>query len=237
MKIRFLYYKHLLDLVFIEFFEKFNGSFSRDCNGEYLFSSDISRTKLKNFFKKSLLEKIDSISKPWSSLEPSCLVLVGSCFPRDNIILKFRDEQEYFPVKLNTVLSEKPSLKWILRERGIKLDIQEINSILVALFDELLEKSTKHAGRFKNIMVVTHKHLDCYAIFKILKWMYGKSSSVNLYEEIGLASKNLPLVALNDIASRYIHNKATMNKSTEFKQYAEELKQYASGWMKGLFSI
>lgn len=232
MKISFLYYKNLLDLACIEFFRVCNDLFAKQPDGTYLFSSGASRLKLKKFFKVAIEHKIKALAKPWSIEDPSCLVVIGSCFPRDNILLDFRDKSEYFPKKVLRVLEVKPTLKWILREKDVKVDISILNELFLELFNEILEqKSAKHIGDFKNVMLVSHKKLDCYSIFKILKWKYGKTATSNLYVEEGLDTKCLPLVALNDLLSKYIHNKARISKMGEFKQCASELLQYASDWM------
>lgn len=236
MKIKFLYYKHLLDIAFLRFFDEFNNSFKRDGDC-YVFSDDFSRQKLKKFFKSSIENEIASLAPKWSLQDPSCLVIVGSCIPRDNILLSFKDKKTcYFPDKLERMLEDQPTVKWILSEDGIQLDLLEFNRMLCELFDELFAKSSKHLGSLKNVMFISHKKLDCYATFKILKWIYGKTASVNLYEETKLNEKKLPLIAVNDMLSRYIHNKVAMNKSVEFKQCADELKQYANGWLAELLS-
>ena len=236
LKISFLYYKNLLDLAFTEFFEEFGHCFTRQVDGTYLFSSDVSRSKLKKFFKESILRRIASLSRPWSIDDPRCLVVIGSCFPCDNSVLELKTKKDIFPAALDSALTNTPSLKWVLREQDIKLDDLEFNEVLVEIFNELFKKSTKHQSFFKNIMVVTHKNLDCYAIFKILKWTYGKSATVNLYEATGMSKKKLPLVAINDLLSKHIHNKEALSRNMKFKQSAKELREYASSWMSELLS-
>ena len=236
LKISFLYYKNLLDLAFAEFFDEFDHCFTRQADGTYLFSSDVSRSKLKKFFKESILRRIASLSNPWSISDPRCLVVIGSCYPKDNAILELQPKKDRLPVKLTYTLSAMPTLKWILKEHDIKIDCLEFNEFLVELFDEFFKQSAKHQGIFKNVMFATHKNLDCYAIFKVLKWTYGKTTTINLYKSFGLSKRKLPLVAINDLLSKYICNKEDLSKCKKFKQSAEELREYAASWMSELLS-
>lgn len=237
MKLDFLYYKHLLDVAFIKFFDECNDFFSKDISGTYVFSSDISRNQLKEYFKKSIVAELKSLNTSWTLEKPRCLVIVGSCFPKDNILLELKDSNKYFPVKLSNFIESNPTTKWILKERGIHLDFPEFNSILVELFNDFFKEnsSTNKSGFLKNILFITHRHLDCYAIFKILKIAYGKSSVCNLYKKTELEKKNLPLIAINELVSKYVNNKSKMNSSSKFKEYANEVKQYASKWIDNLF--
>lgn len=236
LKISFLYYKNLLDLAFTEFFEEFNNSFARQQDGTYLFSSDVSRSKIKKFFKASILRRISSLSAPWDIEHPMCLVVVGSCFPKDNALLELKTSQDVFPCSLSLALTATPTVKWILREQDIKIDDLAFNEVLVEIFNELFKKSNKHQSTFKNVMFVTHKCLDCYAIFKILRWTYGKSATINLYEATGLDKKRLPLTSINELLGKHIHNRAALSKNAKFKQSAKELNEYASSWMSELLS-
>ena len=72
---------------------------------------------------------------------------------------------------------------------------------------------------------VSHSRLDCYMLFKTLKWAYGSSNCCNIWKE-KLASRKPCLVAVNDLISKYIHNKSMMNKSAKFKHYAHEVKDF-----------
>lgn len=237
MKLDFLYYKHLLDVAFIKFFDECNDFFSKDIDGNYVFSLDISRQKLKAYFKKSIVDELNSLKHDWKLEDPRCLVIVGSCFPKDNILLDLKDTSKYFPARLSKFIETNPTTKWMLKEKGIHLDLLEFNNILVELFNEMFKESSAKTKNkfFKNILFMTHKHLDCYAIFKILKFHYGKSSVCNLYKKNNLERRNLPLIAVNELVSKYISNKTNLNSSSKFKEYASEVKQYASKWIDNLF--
>lgn len=224
-KINYIYYKNLLDLVFVRFFDDFNLSFSKDINGMYVFSSNASRTMLKDYFLKRIKEEIFNISEPWTITNPSWTIVIGSCYPSKNIVLDYRKD-EYFPAKLSKFLEKHPSIRWIMRESGIDIDIDLINEVLWEIFVDFLSSKAKLGNEYKNVIFIVHDRLDCYTVFKILKWLYGKSSCVNLYERKKMNIMNLPLVSINEILSKYIHNKTKMNTSKELKVFSSELKQY-----------
>ena len=62
-------------------------------------------------------------------------------------------------------------------------------------------------------------------MFKIIKSIYGKANCINLDKTIYL-DKKIPLVAVNDLIDKYVHNKATLQKSQDFKNVYEEVKLY-----------
>ncbi len=224
-KLRLLYYKNVLDLAVARFFGEFNDDFSKTNASRYVFSSDASRESLKKTFKRIIIEVIEELAEPWSIESPSWLVLLGGCYPKNNIILKHRDSKDYFPAKLEKTLKMKPAVKWILAEKDIDIDLELFNEIFNEVFSELATKKIQLKPTLKNVVCISHKSLDCYMLFKILKWIYGRSACNNVYESSGISKSNLPLIAINDLLSRYIHNKQAMNKSREFKKYALEVKQ------------
>lgn len=224
-KLRLLYYKNVLDLAVARFFGEFNNDFSKTSASRYVFSSDASRESLKKTFKRIIIEVIEELDEPWSIESPSWLVLLGGCYPKNNIILKHRDSKDYFPAKLEKTLEMKPAVKWILAEKDIDIDLELFNEIFNEVFSELATKKIQLKPALKNVVCISHKSLDCYMLFKILKWIYGRSACSNVYEASGISKSNLPLIAINDLLSKYIHNKQAMNKSREFKKCALEVKQ------------
>ncbi len=224
-KINYIYYKNLLDLVFVRFFDDFNSSFSKAVNGAYVFSSNISRIALKDYFLKTIKKEIFKMSEPWTIANPNWTIIIGSCYPSKNIVLDYRKD-EYFPSKLTKFLKEHPSIRWIIKESGIDIDIELMNEVLWEIFVDFLSSKAKLGSEYKNVIFIVHDRLDCYTVFKILKWLYGKSSCVNLYEREKMSRMNLPLVSINEVLSKYIHNKTKMNTSKELKVFSSELKQY-----------
>ena len=225
---RLLYYKNVLDLAVARFFGEFNDDFSKTSSSRYVFSSGASRESLKKTFKQIIVEVIEELVEPWSLETPSWLILLGGCYPKNNIILKHRDPKDYFPAKLEKILETMPSVKWILAEKDIDVDLELFNEIFNEVFSELATKKIRLKNGKKNVVCISHKSLDCYMLFKILKWIYGRSACSNVYEANGISKANLPLVAINDLLSKYVHNKQAMNKSRDFKKCALEVKQQLS---------
>lgn len=224
-KLRLLYYKNVLDLAIVRFFGEFNNDFSKTSSSRYVFSSDASRESLKKTFKRIIIEVIEELAEPWSIEAPSWLVLLGGCYPKNNIILKHLDPKDYFPAKLYKTLEMKPGIKWILAEKDIDVDLELFNEIFNEVFSEIATKKIHLKPSLKNVVCISHKSLDCYMLFKIIKWIYGRSACNNVYEASGISKSKLPLIAINDLLSRYIHNKQEVNKSKEFKKCALEVKQ------------
>lgn len=78
---------------------------------------------------------------------------------------------------------------------------------------------------FSNVVAISHKNLDCYMMFKTIKWVYGNSNCINIWKE-KMPNAHECLVAINELISKNIKNKSKMNKSSLFKKYALEAKCY-----------
>lgn len=76
-----------------------------------------------------------------------------------------------------------------------------------------------------NVHFIQHSKLDCYSMFKTIKAIYGKANCINVWKD-KMQDIKLPLVAVNDLIDRYIHNKADLNKLPEFKIAIKEVKQF-----------
>lgn len=232
-KLHLLYFKSILDICFIRFFNDFNESFLK-INNQYVFSSDPGKTKLKKIFKTYIIDEIRSFIKPYSILNPSYFLIIGACEPKNNILLT--SKTEYFPDKLYKLIDNKYSLKYILKEKDIKIDLVRFNSIFIDIFNELFldqHKLLKIFGKdYKNIIFIQHKYLDCYSMFKIIKYIFGKSNCINVYKEKYIDIKS-PIIAINELIDKYTY-KQKICKSVEFKLYIEEIKQYLNEKMLGV---
>lgn len=224
MKLNLIYYKNLLDGVIEFFVDSYNDCFVRE-NDRYIFSAGMSKTKLKTILEQYVVDAINQINSEVVN-KNDYLIVIGSCYPINHLLLQFKDD-EYFPKKLQSILDNKPSLKWILREKNIEIDIDLINEILIDIFNSFFTSQNKCQKTFSanNVMFVQHSHLDCYMMFKVIKWIYGNCNCINIWKD-HLANQQMHLVALNDLISKYIQNKNAMNKSKQFKSYAFEVKEY-----------
>ena len=82
--------------------------------------------------KDELLKHI----KPISILEPNFYFIIGACEPSKNILLQFKDDK-YFPEKLNKIINSEFQLKYILKEKDIKIDLVRFNEMAIDLFNKL----------------------------------------------------------------------------------------------------
>ena len=123
----------------------------------------------------------------------------------------------------------KPQLKWLLKEDDISIDIDCINETLINIFNEMFvdpKKIESIIGKnYSNVIVVSHSHLDCYMMFKTIKWAYGRSNCINIWKE-KIERPQEVLLSLNDELAKYIKNKCLLNISGKFKKYAREVKDY-----------
>ena len=143
------------------------------------------------------------------------------------MLLKLRDSS-YFPVKLEKLLNDKPDIKYLLKEKDICIDTELINSIFIDTFNKMFNNdyALKLLGEdFSNVIAVSHSYLDCYAVFKVIKWAYGHSNCINVWKE-HMQEQTQHLVAINELISKYVPKKTYMNKSKELKACAKEVKDY-----------
>lgn len=226
MKLNLIYYKNIIDLAFQDFVH-LNEDFFSKCNGKYVLSKNFTKASLKKELLACIYEKMKSITVEGLA-KNDIFVVIGSCYPKDNLVLDFKTES-YFPKKLSNIMSLKPCLKWAMKEDDIEVDIDVVNEVLVEIFNEMFNGTCKMLKQLehihRSIIVVAHKRLDCYAMFKTIKWAYGNSNCCNIYKE-KLSNRKQCLVALNDLVSKYVPNKIEMNRSIKFKRYAKEVKDY-----------
>lgn len=219
-----LYFKNMLDVAFIEFFDEYNDFFEKNDNGQYVLLKALDEGSLEKFFIKSIEKQLKDIVIPYDIINaPNSYFIIGSCNPRDNFLLRFRDNK-YFPRKLNDMIfKSKFQLKYLLRENDIKIDMVKFNQACIGAFNHFFQNKSK----FNNVIFISHKSLDCYSMFKALKFIIGRSNCINLYEQKFKDVKS-PIIALNDLIDKYVHNKQEANKDIKFKRIINELKQFVS---------
>jgi hypothetical protein len=190
-------------------------------------SSSLNRTKLKKYICQSLKQIISNISLSLDDTSDK-IIIIGACYPINNILLSLNDNI-ILPKKLHNFLNTKQHIKYILKESDILIDIDIFNSIVMEIFNECFSNDNicnKLFGEYsKNIIFITHNKLDCYMVFKAIKWIYGQSNCVNVWKNT-LNSPCNNIVALNDLISKYVNNKRMLNSNMQFKIYVNEIKQY-----------
>ena len=226
-KFNLLYYKNILDIAFQLFFDENNNKFKKQGNC-YILAEAMSISQLKNQFKKHIANVIKKYAQPYSIETPNYWLVIGACMPKDNMLLQCKGSQ-YFPAKLQKMIDADWQIKWLLKEKDIKIDNIKFNDACIQVFNKLFSDKNQVlrllGKEWTNVLFVQHKCLDCYSMFKTIKAIYGRSNCINIWKE-KMQDVKLPLVALNDLIDKYIHNKADMNKLPQFKIAMQEVKQF-----------
>lgn len=224
-----LYFKSLLDVAFIEFFDEFNDAFAKNDNDEYVLVKALDEAHIEKFFVKSIEKQLDKLIAPYDIIRsPHKYFIIGACNPRDNFLLSFKDKKS-FPKKLDDMIfKSKYQLKYVLNEDDIKIDIVKFNQACVGAFNHFFGSSAKRDRQQQqknNVVFITHKNLDCYSMFKVLKFIFGKSNCVNLHQQAFNKIK-APIIAVNDLIDKHINNKSAANKDKRFKAIVTEVQQF-----------
>lgn len=230
-RIKLLYFKNVLDVCFRRFFEDFNGSFTRALNGDYVLSDAPQPEKTRKYFVERVKEVLNRHVRLFDPLAPEYFFIIGGCDPRDNMLLDFADRR--LPERLVRVLESDPCPKYVLRENDIKIDIGFFNSLVDGLFADFFARRTAFGADWPHVFAVKHRRLDCYSVFKVLKYLYGRSSCVNVWKD-EFEDRRHVLVAVNDLIDRYVRDKAAANRSREFKMIVAEVKEYCDGCIEGV---
>ena len=102
-KICLLYYKNILDLAFKRFFEVHNEYFTKVDN-KYVLSNEFNFFHIKKLFIKYIADEIKELVIPYSNENPNYYFIIGSCSPKNNLLMKYRDKG-YFPLKLYNLMN------------------------------------------------------------------------------------------------------------------------------------
>lgn len=224
MKLNLIYYKCIVDIALEKLVNYCGDMFTRE-HGKYVLSLSISKKRLEDALEKLVDKEIESIIEQYS--KDDVFLVIGSCYPKDNLLLKLKDHC-YFPGKLSKLIDSRPTLKWLLVEEDIEIDIDLFNELFIKIFNKKFsKKEPKRSSHTKpsRVLFVSHSNLDCYMMFKTIKWAYGSSNCTNVWKD-KLSNRKQNLVALNDLVSKYVHNKSRANKSLELKRYAQEVKDF-----------
>ena len=197
-------------------------------DSSYVLSKQLSKAELAKQLKVCISEAMRVFVVP-ASMSYDKFIIIGSCYPKDNLLLEHK-KQSYIPHKIEMLMSKKPNIKWLLRENDIHIDIECINEICIGIFNEMFNKPKnilKLLGNdYTNVVFVSHNRLDCYMLFKAIKWIYGSSNCKNIWKDKLMSTYKSNMIALNDVIHKYVHNKNELNKSRQLKEYANEVKCY-----------
>ena len=225
-KFHLLYFKSLLDIAFSKFFEIYGDDFIKQDN-RYVLAKSFTTKQLAKIFENTVANELKKVIVPYSAASPAYFVIIGSCMPKDNILLKFNDLNS-FPVKLSKLISSDYGIKYVLKEKDIVIDSIKFNDACLMTFNKFFSKDiiAKHFGKDceKNVMFIAHKMADCYVMFKLLKSIFGKANCINMKTE-KFADIASPIVAINDLIDKYSQF-SKLNKSAELKLMQDEILTY-----------
>lgn len=223
-KFYLLYFKNLLDIAFIKFFQIYNDAFVK-VDDEYVLSKSFSKSKLTSLFRNTVIDVLKEVVEKQDILHLKHYLIIGACMPKDNLLLSACKCE--FPAK-DKLINAKYQIKYILKEQDIKIDNVLFNQVCIDIFTDFFAKNgcRKWLGKeYSNVEFIIHRQLDCYTMFKVLKHLIGRSNCINLHQEKFKDIKS-PIIAVNDLIDKYATDKLQLNKSAEFKTATEEIKQY-----------
>lgn len=221
-KLNLLYYKNIVDCAIREFVALNNDLFVRD--GEnYVFSGSMTRTMLMKRMKVFVLSELGKYIEPYSVLNPNHYFIIGSCFPKDNILLSRASESRYFPEKLKRLIQRPDNIKYILKEKDIKIDIEMFNCVLEDIFNQLFKRNRY----LDNIHFIRHSRLDCYAMYRIIKDGYGASNVVNLHKK-HMSGVRSAIYSVNEMIDLYVQGKKDVIRSGDLEFIRSEIMQFVN---------
>lgn len=217
-----LYFKNILDVAFLQFFNDCNDKFVK-IDDQYVLAENFNIAQLEAYFFNVVVKVLNEIVKPYDLVRsPEVYFIIGACQPKDNFLLKYKGED--FPLKLQKTIYDEYSLKYLLKEKDVEIDLVKFNEACINVFNKIFSSSNSLKAR-KNVIFISHKKLDCYSMFKVLKCILGKSRCKNLFKEKFNDVKS-PIVAVNDLIDLNIHSKMKANHDQEFKAIVDEIKQF-----------
>ena len=221
-----IYFKNVVDLCLVKFFDDYNESFYKNDLGEYVLGESFTKTKLRDVLLLYASHFLEEETEPYDMFKPSYTVVIGSCSPAESILFTSRDKA--FPEKLEKLIVENPDIKYLIKEKDIKIDISMLNFAAESVFNDLFAGKKSDVKKLlvkrPNTIFIKHNALDCYSMFKTVKWVLGKSACVSLHKKFkGCKSC---IVAVNDLVADSIKDKSKLNGSIYYKKVAAEVKQF-----------
>lgn len=229
-KINVLYYKHILDKSFQRFFNDYNDSFVKS-NGEYVFSKLIAKNKLIKIFRKYIVDEIKRYITEYSISDLNYYIIIGSCFPKDNILLKYKQDN-YIPEKIFNIIEKYPNIRYFLKETDIHVDLMLFNDVFENVFEYLRERKNilKEFGKnTTNLYMMWNDRLDCKMMYETIRHIFGKVNVVNLHKKNKITDSVIN--SLNENIDKYVHGKHSLIDSDMMEMDRDEIRQNITNFM------
>ena len=232
-KINVLYYKHILDKSFQRFFNDYNDSFVKS-NGEYVFSKLIAKNKLIKIFRKYIVDEIKGHITEYSISDLNYYIIIGSCFPKDNILLKYKQDN-YIPEKIFNIIEKYPNIRYFLKETDIHVDLMLFNDVFENVFEYLRERKNilKEFGKnTTNLYMMWNDRLDCKMMYETIRHIFGKVNVVNLHKKNKITDSVIN--SLNENIDKYVHGKHSLIDSDMMEMDRDEIRQNITNFMNSM---
>lgn len=163
-------YSDILNNAILDFFNDFNSSFIHE-NNKYVFSDNISKQRLKKYFKEVITSEIHKHIENTNSFEK--IYLITSCKVNNNIVFSSKDKSDY-------------NITYKLLEDDIYIDIIKFEDI----FDEIFRNI-----KIKNVVLLRHFNFSYSQLYNVILKYYG----INHCRELNISRKNILYDLNNDI--------------------------------------
>lgn len=193
-------YPNVLNNALIAFFDTFNSFFTNQ-NGIYVFSANVSKSKLKKIFSElidtEIQKAIDKINQ--NDAKTKHIYLIDTCKLNDNVVSN--DNSEF-------------NISYKILEEGISIDFVKFEDV----FSEIFAKYAKEKN--KKTIPLKHKNLSHSVLLNLLKQEYGeKRCFLNCIEV------NRRIIAdMND--SICLDKKTLIDKKQQIDFCLKEAKEY-----------
>lgn len=229
-RLNVLYYKHILDKSFRRFFDEYNDKFVKSDN-VYVLSKQLVKSKIKKLFKGYIIEELKNHISEYSFSNPDYYIIIGSCLPKDNILLKYKQDN-YIPEKIYKIMDREPLLRYYLKENDIHIDIMMFNEIFEELFVYFSNQNNiiKEFGKnVRNLFMIDNDRLDCKMMYETIRYIFGKVNVINLQKKGKIT--DFAINSLNEKIDQYVHGKHSLIESDMMIMDREEIKQNITNFM------
>ena len=96
----------------------------------------MSASKLKRVFREYVCDEIRKHIAPSSLTCTDCSFIIGSCLPKRNLLLDLNCK---LPAKLQKLIDADYAVKYVLKEKDIKIDLVQFNSVFEDLFNDFFK--------------------------------------------------------------------------------------------------
>ena len=91
-------------------------------------------------------------------------------------MLKLKNKS-YFPAKLDKLVNSDLQIKYLIKEKDIRIDFAKFNKICLEVFEQFFTNKLR-LKNLDNLLFLQHKNLDCYSLFKAIAFLLPEPSFV-----------------------------------------------------------